>query len=90
MTELVFVVATVCTQQCGKQREGATHAETCRCAPLTLRFTVDRLFIETFASTDCTQYLFRTFIVIVGSEDHTVASSCDLCYAKSAWGDKSC
>jgi hypothetical protein len=82
MTELFFVVATVCTQKRGKQREGATHAETCRCASLTLNFTVDHLSLETSTSTDCTQCPFRTYMVTVGSEDHTVASSCDICYAK--------
>ena len=48
MTEFVFVVATVCTQQCGKQREGATQAGAgaCRCASLTLRFTVYCLTLE--------------------------------------------
>ena len=52
MTGIVFVVVTVSTKQCGKQREGATNAGagTCRCAPLTLRFTVDCLSMESYSS----------------------------------------
>jgi hypothetical protein len=59
MADFVFVVATVCTQKCGKQREGATQAGTCRGASLTLRFTFGCLFMESSASMDCIEHLFE-------------------------------
>ena len=74
MTELGFVVVTVCTKQCGKQREGADLPLRTTRSTLHCRLSVDGDLL--FQS--CTQTSFRTFIVDVGQEDHTTASSCGI------------